>query len=310
MSIVSITTETLDVRGRARTMIIARDNDNTGARSDDRAPIVLVFHGSNQTAQKFREFTANAFDRLADESGAVVGYLDGYRKHWNDARRSQDFATRREGYDDVAFAEAAVDLLSSHYHGDDRRVFAVGYSNGGQLVIRLIHEIPTALTGAALISATQPDRENFWPDATDAAPVPVVLFHGTKDPLVPYEGGMASLWGFRPRGRGLSAPATARYYADRNRITTAPTTMMIPGRERGMYAERTDFREDGHQPVTLYTVHGSGHTVPGTKRAFPIVGHTFLALDTVAEIQDFFGLPATPTDQSARTACRMTPPSA
>lgn len=71
--------------------------------------------------------------------------------------------------------------------------------------------VPHSLSGAAIIAATQPVPDNFDLSADPATPLPVLLIHGTKDPLVPYDGGMASLWGFRPRGLGRSAPETAEY---------------------------------------------------------------------------------------------------
>lgn len=92
----------------------------------------------------------------------------------------------------------------------------------------------------------------------------MLLVHGTKDPIVPYEGGVASLFGFRPRGEGLSAEATAAYFAARNGIDAAPTQEDLPhGPESGRTSVRaTYYREDGQQPVSLYTVEGGGHAVP------------------------------------------------
>ena len=53
------------------------------------------------------------------------------------------------------------------------------------------------------------------------------------DLLAINHGGMASLWGFRPRGRGLTAIKSAAYYARRNGITAAPrqeeVTAATPG---------------------------------------------------------------------------------
>ena len=48
--------------------------------------------------------------------------------------------------------------------------------------------------------------------------------------LVPYLGGPAGLWGFRPHGDGMSAPDTAAYYARHNGITTEPTVTRTEGR--------------------------------------------------------------------------------
>jgi len=138
-------------------------------------PVVLVFHGSMQTAAAIRSFTANTFDHIGAQSGAVVAYLDGYKRHWNDARIVNSSAARSTNVDDVAFAEAAIDLLVCRFNGDSSQVYAVGFSNGGQLVMRLIHEIPSGLAGAAILSATQCVPENFAPDSPKDLPCPSCL---------------------------------------------------------------------------------------------------------------------------------------
>ncbi len=279
---------TLVVDGRTRSMIVVRPEQPV-----DGAPVVLVFHGSNQSGQIVREFSAYTFDRYADEAGTVVIYPDGYKKHWNDARVHSSFAARKEGFDDVAFTRAILDWVETTYHTDPSRVFAIGFSNGGQMVIRLAHDTPVCLAGIAIISATQPVPENFLPQTAEVVALPTMLMHGTKDPLVPYDGGMASLWGFMPRGLGLSASDTAAYYARRNGISTAPTSRLIQSASRAdpTSIEQTDYRQEGRPPVTLLTIHGGGHTVPGPKKAPRVMGRStghFVAADT---IEAFFGLP-------------------
>jgi poly(3-hydroxybutyrate) depolymerase len=68
------------------------------------------------------------------------------------------------------------------------------------MVIRLIHEWPYPFAGAVIISATQPDAANFLAASKDSreTSLPILLIHGTSDPIVPYKGGVASLWGFNP----------------------------------------------------------------------------------------------------------------
>lgn len=171
-------------------------------------------------------------------------------------------------------------------------MYAVGFSNGGQMVIRLVHEIPDLLGGAAIISATQPAPENFAPTESLSRPLPVMLVHGTKDPLVPYHGGMASMWGLRPRGLGLSAPETARYYAERNGITAEPVTEHVHSAVRGARTSVTasHHRRPGRPPVSLYTVTGGGHTIPGTRKAPFVMGRTDMTFDTVEAVARFFQL--------------------
>ncbi|WP_113701742.1 hypothetical protein [Nonomuraea lactucae] len=67
---------------------------------------------------------------------------------------------------------------------------------------------------------------------------------------------MASLFGFRPRGLGLSALETAAYYAARNGITTPPTVHRLPATaaDDKTDIERADYRHVGRPPVTLYTI--------------------------------------------------------
>ena len=286
-----VSPESVDVDGHRRTLTVVHSaGPSTGA-----VPMVLVFHGSMQTGSVIRSFTTNTFDHIGSRAGAVVAYLDGHKKHWNDARIVNSSAARTDGMDDVAFAKAAIDLLQQRYNGDSAQVYAVGFSNGGQMVIRLIHEIPEALSGAAILSATQPVAENFGPNSPQERPLPVMVVHGTDDPIVPYAGGMAKMLRVSPRGLGLSAPETAAYYAQRNGITAAPTTTPLDAAGRmPTHVERTEYRQPGHQPVVLYTVHGGGHTIPGpgTKAPRLIMGRTDHTLDTAEAIDEFFGFDA------------------
>jgi polyhydroxybutyrate depolymerase len=286
---VSASPESVQVGDRTRTMVVlSRRRPVSGTE-----PVVLVFHGSMQSAKAIRSFTANTFDQIGAPSGAIVAYLDGHKRHWNDARIVNTSAARTDHVDDVAFAKAAIDLLVRRFNGDRARVYAIGFSNGGQMVMRLIHEMPSALAGAAILSATQSVPDNFAPDSPKEQPVPVMFVHGTGDPITPYEGGMAKMYRFRPRGLGLSAQDTAAYYARRNGITAAPTvTALTPASAGPTRVDRTDYRQLDRAPVTLYTVHGGGHSIPGPKNARPrfLMGRTDHTFDTVQAISEFFDL--------------------
>src|ERR1700685_2523339 len=146
--LVRITHASIDIAERQRSYTLAEPPGAGPGTS-----LVLVFHGSKQTGEKFRAFTGNSFDALASTGGAVVAYLDGYKSQWNDARAANGFAARTENVDDVAFAQASHQMDSS-------KVYAAGFSNGGSMVIRLAHQVPGLLAGAAVIAATQPAPEN------------------------------------------------------------------------------------------------------------------------------------------------------
>jgi polyhydroxybutyrate depolymerase len=289
-----VTRDEIVLDGRRRTWAVVGEPDGAPGRD-----LVLVFHGSRQSGEKHREFTGRVYDALAADGAAVVAYLDGYRGNWNDARRESRFPARRAGVDDVGFARAVIGRLAQT-HGIDRdRVIAVGYSNGGQMVMRLLHEAPEVLAGGVVIAATRPAPESFLLPDTDPVPRPVMVVHGTADPIVSYRGGTMSWWArtlFKVGGRSLSAPGTAAYYAERNGITAEPVSAVLPrraGSDGRTSVERTEYRQDGREPVVLYTVHGGGHTVPGPAAAPFVVGRTAHDVDTAELIARFFGVSAT-----------------
>lgn len=253
--------EHIQAAGRTRTFVVAGAPEGPPNR-----PLVLVFHGSRQDGEGHRRFTDRALDGLADEGRAVIAYLDGYRGNWNDARAQSAFPARRHGIDDIAFAREVVRSLAATHGIDTSAVVGVGFSNGGQMILRLLHEAEGLLAGGVVVAATMPERENFLAGfSTSAArPVPVTIVAGTSDPIVPFRGGRMPWWArklFAIDGTTLSATATAEYFAQRNGITEAPESHGAgPGRTP---IETIRYRQEGRPPVTLHVVHGGGHTVPG-----------------------------------------------
>ncbi|WP_202963992.1 alpha/beta hydrolase family esterase [Actinoplanes friuliensis] len=162
------------------------------------------------------------------------------------------------------------------------------------MVIRLLHERPDLLDGGAVIAAQQPSPDNFVLPGLPVVPKPVLLFHGTKDRIVPYGGGQMAAWArfiFKAGGTTLSAMDTAAHFAARNGITAAPVTVELPrraGQPDTTSVSRTDYRQDAHAPVTLYTVHGGGHTIPGAKPSPRLMGRTGADVHTTEAIAEFF----------------------
>ena len=268
---------TLSVAGRPRSFTVIGDPDGPQERA-----LVLVFHGSKQNGEAHRRFTGRALDELAADGQAVVVYLDGYRGNWNDARAESSFPARKVQVDDVAFVRAVIDSVNESHGFDENAVVGVGYSNGGQMVFRVVHEAPELLGGAVVVAATMPDRAGFLSGFSEVAarPLPIVLVAGTADRIVPFEGGRMAWWAramFKVGGVTLSAPDTAEYFARRNGVTGGPVVSLLPeklGERQGPRMEESAYREAGREPVTLYSVLGGGHTVPGATPAPAMLGRT------------------------------------
>jgi polyhydroxybutyrate depolymerase len=111
----------------------------------------------------------------------------------------------------------------------------------------------------------------------------MIAFHGTGDPLVPYEGGVSPT-----HLSSVVFPnvrAWAANWARRNRCGPNPVESRVSGDvTRAAY---THCANDAG--VVLYTIRGGGHTWPGGK-PMPkwIVGHTSSGVDATREMWAFF----------------------
>lgn len=276
----------LTIDARERTFTTLGSPQHTSAR-----PLVIVFHGSRQTAESHRRFTGDALAPLAARGEAVIAYLDGHRGNWNDARAESRFPARLDGIDDVAFTRAVIERHVATHGIDRSRVIAVGYSNGGQMVMRLLHETPHLIAAGIVIAATMPVPESFLlpTNAPHSVSIPVTLVHGTRDRIVPIDGGTMKRWAriaFRIGGRSLSASATAQYFAARNGAASAPIVDTIPAGPdaRGTTVTRT--LHEGTAPVILYTVDRGGHTVPGARPAPRVLGRTTGDISVLGLVED------------------------
>jgi polyhydroxybutyrate depolymerase len=254
------------------------------------SPLVIVLHGSVMSGKMMRRFTAYEFDELADQKGFAVVYPDGYKHNWNDCRRAAPFPAKLENVDDVGFLRGLIAHMQDAYGVSAQRVFAFGYSNGGQMAFRLAQETPTMLAGVAVAGSNLPTDDNTI--CNPAGPTPrVMLVNGTRDPLTPINGGEVTLFGFASRGYVISSNATAEKFASRNGLGAALPSAPLPHSVVGdptRVASRTWLR-DGKPFVVQYVVENGGHVVPQQKFRFPrLFGTTTQDLDFPARAVEFF----------------------
>lgn len=119
-----------------------------------------------------------------------------------------------------------------------------------------------------------------------------MLVHGTRDPLVPYDGGMASLWGSVPAasadrrgdGRVLRGPQRDHRRADVD--AAAPPARVGPhlGDPDRLPRRRKAVRDP---------LHGRrrGHVIPNPRKAPRIMGRTTRDLVAAEAVAEFFDLP-------------------
>jgi polyhydroxybutyrate depolymerase len=200
---------------------------------------------------------------------------------------------------DVAFMGALLDTVEKTLCVDTNRIYVTGYSYGAFLTSTLACVYASRIAAVAPVAGIQ-NPAGCHP----SRPVPVVAFHGTADPYVPYLGGIgsASLKLPAPDGshrtlgqvlgkkaskfKGPTIPGNTAAWAKRNGCAPRPT-------ERSVATAVTliSYSCPKGDAVELYRVTGGGHAWPGSptsKAIAPAVGYTTMAISADQIIWAFF----------------------
>ncbi|MBI5542809.1 MAG: hypothetical protein HY901_02895, partial [Deltaproteobacteria bacterium] len=212
------------------------------------AAAVLMLHGGGGSAEQLQSESAR-MDPIADRDGFVTVYPDGtgVLQTWNGGLCCGKAV--EEGVDDVGFLDELLDHLEGELCLDQRRVFAMGMSNGAIMSHRLACELSARIAAVAPVAGTigvatcQPVR-----------PVPVMQIHGTSDGHVPWDGGL----GCGPAGVAfVSVPDTMEGWRTRNGCEAATSAHFQQG-------DGTCTAHSGcAAPVVLCSIAGGGHSWPG-----------------------------------------------
>ena len=258
----TLTRDTIDVGGLPRSYRTYVPRGLTKG-----APLVMVLHGSGENGAQIRLETGFGFDRAADGHGFAVAYPDAYTGDWEACSIVGRLSAKDIMVDDVEFLTRLADKLVRDIGVDPGRVFAAGSSRGGSMAIRLALEAPSPFRAVAAVSASVPAPDNFRCKPTGHS-ASIMIMNGTRDPLVPFDGGEVSLFGlFYRNGRVRSSRESGQFFADLNHITGPPATTetSIAG---GVRVEQMLWRNPGVE-VELAAIHGGGHGIPQPYRRRP-----------------------------------------
>ena len=278
---------TLRHDGLKRDYILYQPSDRT-AHAGMR-PLLLVLHGGGGTHHNMLRLTKQRFNELADRDGFFVVYPQGFDKSWNDGRADKISGAHRKGIDDVGFLRALIEDLIDRYPIDDRRIFVTGISNGGLMSYQLACSLPDHIRAIAPVTAQIPAAIAPFCGAESA--VSLAVFNGTKDPLVPYNGGQISVFR-RQRGAVLSTDETIRIWRQKNRCSPEARVTELPDiADDGTRVTKIEYsRCEKGSKVVLYRIDGGGHTWPGGRQYLPArwVGRTSRDINGCDEIWSFF----------------------
>jgi polyhydroxybutyrate depolymerase len=258
-------------RGRVgATLIRARPyQTHAGIDEAEPAPLLVSLHGYGGDAAGFVEwFSMRA---IADSLKARLVFADGTldaegRRFWNAGKACCNFYGA--AVDDVAYLDALLDDAERRFRVDRKRVYLVGFSNGGFMARRYACERPERVAAVVSIGGAGPSPEECKPKRG----VSVLEIHADTDPVVPYAGGL--LGGSLPKSAPCpsardSILAVARAdgcdgaaVEDAHRLDLDEA---LPGEETSVL--RFPGCKDGAS-AELWTIRGGGH-IPNPTPAFP-----------------------------------------
>ncbi len=227
------------------------------SRPNQSLALVVNLHGFNSDAEQQEQ--GSQMSAKADTAGFIVVYPQGLGEP-----ASWRFGSRPEAQADIAFIRALVQHLTAQYAVDPQRVFVTGISNGAEMTYRLACDAADVFAAVGMISGGYPPFRDCQP----ARPVPAVLFHGTADRLLPYEGHPPLM---------LSVRDWSASWAARNGCDSAPGVTYQKGKVQG---ETWGHCRQGAD-VVLYTIEGKGHSWPGSRMPEAITTQDIIATDTL-----------------------------
>ena len=196
---------------------------------------------------------------MADTAGFFVVYPtaledpgDGFARNWTHKSPTT--------HDDVGFISGMIDSIGADFMLDQQRVYACGYSNGGEFCFDLACRLSDRIAAVTVVATTI-----FYEDfdaCSPTAPMPVLTIHGTADFIRPYNG--LSFGGFQFY---LPVSDQSELLKDINSTDDSPTIVSVPDSSPGDGSTVTHFiwsNGIGCTDVEHMRVNGGGHDWPGT----------------------------------------------
>lgn len=150
-------------------------------------PLIFVMHGGGSLGYQGVEAQSKLSD-LSDAENFIVVYPEGLEqlgfRTWN-AGDCCPSATLL-GTDDVGFINSLLEKLKLELSINQKKVYATGFSNGGQLAYKLANRYPNKFAAVSAVAGVLQDFP-FNP----VRKVPLIHFHSYQDSTAPYFGGFS-----------------------------------------------------------------------------------------------------------------------
>ena len=219
-----------------------------------KVPLIFNFHGgSGVIADQINIADMRA---IADTADFIVAYPQALPDP-NDGNSTNWVHKDPTTVDDIYFVEAMIDTMASEYTIDEDRVYACGYSLGGEFSFELTCRLNDRI--AAMASVARSMGIYTLENSSPTHPTAVLTIHGTEDYYDGLEWGGVLYY--------VSLDSVNSYWAKYNNANTTPTVTQIPDINSGdgSTVEYQSF-DDGDSGVSVghFKVIDGGHDWPGS----------------------------------------------
>ncbi len=249
--------------------------------------LIIGLHGGGGSPESFLRLTRGEFNDLAEKGKFIVVYPEAVEKHWNDGRGLNFYTSQRLNVDDVGFIKTLIEKFIKDYSIPERNVFVVGMSNGGMMAFRLACEMPDVISAIGIVASGMPENLK---NSCKFQRVSVIMFIGTDDPLIPFEGGYVRFFR-RKLGKVISVEELIHLWTKGKDCRSTPVKKLPDvDPDDGTTVTLRKYFCNGGGKFYLYVVKGGGHTWPGGYRYLPefIIGKSNRDIDACQEIFYFF----------------------
>jgi polyhydroxybutyrate depolymerase len=213
-----------------------------------KAPLALVWHALWSSPEETRGLTH--IDATMASNGTISVHPRSPDQSWDVGTCCTGIVLGKRR-DETVFVRELLADVESKVCVDTRRVYTSGFSNGGMISQMLACKMADVFAAAAPMGSTLTIPPG---ECHPSRPVPIYMINGTADPLVGYSA--VSLSG------GLTVEDSFATWAERNGCTGSPQSTL----QQGKATCRTYSECGADAEVTLCSVEGMGHCMPGMKK--------------------------------------------
>ncbi len=237
--------QTVTVGGIRRQYLLTSPPTHRG----EPVPVVVDLHGLSQGASL--EAVTTQFSPKATANGFIAVFPQGTG---NPVGWDIQPGTSGHPNHDIDFMNALLDKLEAQRCVDTSRIYATGLSDGALFTSLL------ACTMANRFAAFAPVAGVAVPQPCQPAhPVPILAFHGTADPILPFNGGTPGTTAPPVNLFGPGYPANVQAWAVKDGCDPTPTDAQVTTH----VVLRTYHCPPG-SAVEFYIILGGGHAWPGS----------------------------------------------